>query len=248
MEPTFPVHVGACVYCGSKQGLSDEHVIPYGLNGEWKLLAASCAVHRDVTSGFEGEVQRGAFMVPRASMGLKTRRKTERPTLLPVTLSRAGTREVVNLPVEEHPAFFAFPIFQDPGADSGDAARGIGVRTFVLASHLKLSERFRKQARVDTIGAPFPDLIAFARMLAKIGYCFSVACLGYDAVANAAILPAILGADRRLGDWVGCIEEAPRTPKGPFHGVVLLGSDTELRAHVRLFAQIGAPEYVVRLR
>ena len=36
-ELTFPVSVGKCIYCGSTDDLSDEHVIPRGFNGVWKL-------------------------------------------------------------------------------------------------------------------------------------------------------------------------------------------------------------------
>jgi len=34
--------IGKCIYCGSTEALSDEHIIPLGLNGAWILEQASC--------------------------------------------------------------------------------------------------------------------------------------------------------------------------------------------------------------
>lgn len=67
--------VGQCIYCGTSQGkLSDEHLVPYGLNGPWVLRQASCAVCANSTSRFEMDVLRGLFPSARAAFGMKTRR------------------------------------------------------------------------------------------------------------------------------------------------------------------------------
>jgi hypothetical protein len=249
MEPKFPLYVGACVYCGSRElPLTDEHVIPYGLGGEWRLVDASCEKHRVITAAFEHQVLRGAFIVPRATLAMRTRRKRERPTHLPVTLGRAGQRSVVSVPIADHPAFFALPVFEPPGPASAAAESGIAIRTMVLASHTERAKRFRSTTDADTFSAPFPDLAAFARMLAKIAYCFAVGCLGYEALADAPVLAAILGHDLQLGRWVGSLEGEPRAGRTGVHEVQLFAEESVLQAHVRLLAHIGAPEYVVKLR
>jgi hypothetical protein len=46
-----PVHtfapVGYCIYCSQTEGLTDEHIIAYGLNGKWVLPKASCVFCRE---------------------------------------------------------------------------------------------------------------------------------------------------------------------------------------------------------
>ncbi len=35
--------VGSCIYCGSTDNLSNEHIIPYGLGGNLELPKSSCS-------------------------------------------------------------------------------------------------------------------------------------------------------------------------------------------------------------
>jgi hypothetical protein len=49
--------IGCCIYCGSKgPGLTKEHVIPAGLNGNVTLLKASCLGCADITKRFENHM------------------------------------------------------------------------------------------------------------------------------------------------------------------------------------------------
>ena len=249
MEPDFPHHVGACVYCGAKdEPLSDEHVVPYGLEGQWRLLEASCSRHRDVTASFEREVLRGPLRVLRASMPMRTRRKAERPTHLPLKVRHGSELSTLTLPVERHPAFVAMPVFQAPGPISGSAEGGIAVQRFVLLSHRDRAKRFRETTDANAVAIPLPDLVAFARMLAKIGFCFAVACEGYESMAGAPVLNIILGQETSIGNWIGCRNQTQPPDSPNLHEVALWGAGLELWAHVRLFAQMGTPEYAVRLR
>ena len=246
----FPVHIGRCVYCGRADApLSDEHIIPLGLDGEWKLLKASCEEHSRVTSRFELDVLRGALIVPRTAMRMRTRRPKERPTHLKVSL-KAGTQDASTiLPVAEHPGFFALPVFAPPGnAPTGGPTPGIAPSTFKVIYRRPTTAKLRRDVKADTFGAPFPDLISFARMIAKIGYCFAVARLGIDAVLQAPVLGAILGADSLVGNFVGCIPDSAETKTEGVHQVALAWTDQEVRAYVRIFAALRAPEYLVLIR
>jgi hypothetical protein len=82
-------HVGQCIYCGTSEGkLSDEHIIPYGLNGDFVLRKASCAACATITSRFERDVLRNLFPAARAALGYKTRRK--HPETFPAKIRRDG--------------------------------------------------------------------------------------------------------------------------------------------------------------
>jgi hypothetical protein len=71
MEPSSPFEtnrtivgkVGKCIDCRkSDVALSEEHIIPYGLNGNQVLLDASCSDCSKITSALELDVLRRAFI------------------------------------------------------------------------------------------------------------------------------------------------------------------------------------------
>jgi hypothetical protein len=54
--------VGQCIYCdATEEPLGKEHAVPYGLNGPWTLLRASCRICADITHRFERDSLRGLF-------------------------------------------------------------------------------------------------------------------------------------------------------------------------------------------
>src|SRR6185436_305115 len=90
--------VGFCIYCGSKENLSDEHVVPFGLGGNAILPEASCHSCSAITSAFEGKVLRGFMLEARTAGRFPTRRPKERPTTLPLTVKRGVGMESIALP------------------------------------------------------------------------------------------------------------------------------------------------------
>src|SRR5438094_687329 len=70
----FPLPpLNKCIYCGSKDNLSDEHVIPFFLYGQWILPLASCDNCATITSRCETSVARGHFGQMRSCNKLRTR-------------------------------------------------------------------------------------------------------------------------------------------------------------------------------
>jgi hypothetical protein len=71
--------IGKCIYGGcSTPPLSDEHTVPYGLNGDTVLEEASCQKCAQITSTFESVVLRETLSAARAALGAKTRRPKQR--------------------------------------------------------------------------------------------------------------------------------------------------------------------------
>jgi hypothetical protein len=75
--------VGRCIYCGTTESLSDEHVIPLGLGGRSILYDASCQSCANITSAFERVVLRDQFGAFRARVGVPTRRPKQRQAGFP---------------------------------------------------------------------------------------------------------------------------------------------------------------------
>ena len=135
VDGVFPFPVGSCVYCGSTDGLSDEHVVPLGLGGTWKLLEASCPRCRDATSLLELRVLRQHFHALRTVTGMPTRRKGERPSRLRQDVTVAGERLSLSLSKDEHPAPILFQVFGPPAALLGaTSTEGLSLITLMMAT------------------------------------------------------------------------------------------------------------------
>ena len=51
--------IGECIYCGTRDAtLGTEHAVPYGLNGPWTLLNASCDMCAKITHRLERDTMR----------------------------------------------------------------------------------------------------------------------------------------------------------------------------------------------
>jgi hypothetical protein len=250
-EPDFPIVVGRCIYCRADAvSLTDEHIIPFGLNGEWVLKDASCKTCARVTSALEKEILRGEFWPLRTRLGMKTRREKERPKHLDFRYRIGGVAHAESLPVEESPVSVGMPRFGVPGhLDTDDVGRsslvveGLGA----LQPSVELLKKVASRVRAEeyTISSPDPETIA--RFVAKVGFGFAVACVGLDTIVDPWVVGSILHRDGGIGQWVGSLPDEPRNPGNGLHAVTLERRSAELWAHVRLFAQFSFPEYVVVL-
>ena len=104
--------VGFCIYCGAKDNLGEEHIIPFGLGGNLILpAAASCIQCSDITGRqVEGAILNahwGTHGVPRLRMNLPSRTLKKRPKrrILRVT-SLDGDVRTISVNASEIPACF----------------------------------------------------------------------------------------------------------------------------------------------
>jgi hypothetical protein len=95
--------VGECIYCGSKDKLTNEHIIAYSLNGTEVLPLASCRKCAAITSQLERIFARGPAWPMRAAFGFKSYRKKKYPTSLPLVMVIGGKRQNINVPLAQFP-------------------------------------------------------------------------------------------------------------------------------------------------
>lgn len=236
----------ACIYCGSTSNLSDEHIIPYALEGEFVIRSGSCRSCAEKTSQFERKILRDALLAPRTALKLRTRRPRERPTSLPLFHKVEGLEGIVDVPVADHPTHLALPLFALPARVRGDEVPNLkvvapGAQT-ISVSAATLDAAARRVGQGDTLLRVSLDVYAFARLLAKIAH-------GFVAVADVgdveAFLPgAMFASDESIGRWVGGASDMKVAAEG-LHGVRLEVIEGEIHVRVRLFAQLGGPEYLV---
>jgi hypothetical protein len=243
--------VGECIYCGARDvPLRREHAVPYGINGPWTLLRASCDNCAQITHKFERDALRSLWPAVRNVLGMQTRRPRERSSTLPLVVSREGTRETVQVSRAEYPIYLPTPLFPAPGIVCGRPLRQ-GVFTNIEMLHIA-GPSF-KEAGVRFPGAEFVGINTnfsptdFARTIAKIALCGAVYALG-PVFDGSPIRNVDLGTEPHIGHWVGCWEGTELNKPSGLHAMqIRCSSGTEVHVVLRLFAQFGAPEYHVVL-
>lgn len=168
------VAAGQCIYCGSLDQLSNEHIIPRAWGGVQQILRGSCEACRKLTSDFETKVLRQENMaLVRQHVGIRSRsRHASAQHEVELTVIRDGAETVESLPAADAPLLLGFPWFSPPallreeassslvaegwftarfGADPLELCRSLG------ATSIRLEER-----RIRPV--------AFAQVIAKIAY------------------------------------------------------------------------------
>jgi hypothetical protein len=246
--------IGECIYCGARDGqLGTEHAVPYGLNGPWTLLRASCGACAKITTRFEHDVMRRLWPDVRNVLAMQSRRRDKRSAALPLVLQRDGVRDVVQVPRARFPTYLATPLFPPPASFwSGRPVRGV----FANLQRIHLCGPTFEKASKEYPGTDFVGTHInfsaedFARTVAKIGFCAAVSALGLGPFTNTPIRKVILGSDPCTGQWVGSWwGESVNGTRGGLHEIRVMCSEpgSHIHAFVRLFAQFDAPEYHVLL-
>ena len=244
-------YIGRCIYCGDRDSkLSNEHAIPYGLNGNWTLLKASCKVCADITHRFERDTLKCLYPMIRIGLKLSSRRKKKMLSTLPLELEYQGQKRIEQVDLSNYPLFIPSPIFSPPMIISND----YDISNFKIEMALNYAfgptfdEVAKKFAPVDFVGSRInfaPEY--FARTLAKIGYCAGVYCFGLDALRNSELPQIILGQNRSVFKYVGGWHEKPVCDQPGLHFIKLRSSNIGIHANIRLFSQFNCPEYHVFL-
>lgn len=205
-----PKRIGKCIYCGTTNPpLTDEHVIPYGLNGDVKLLEASCQECAKITSRFERIILRDSLFVLRAALGSKTRNKKERDVERPMVIVKEGVRQTIEAHWKDHWKVIHLPVFKPPAFLDGRAyGGGIEITHVEVITIPETPGETLKKHDADDVIHRLEDQLkiftAYAKLLAKIGYGLAVQNLGMDAIEDAHLVRGMLGQSNDLGRWVGC--------------------------------------------
>ncbi len=240
--------IGRCIYCGTTEGrLTNEHAIPYGLNGNYILTRASCDACAKITTHIERDTMRGLWPQIRTVLAMKSYHKKKRSKTLSLVLRKDGVESSAEVALEDFPLCIACPVIPPPGitlkrTPAKDVPYDLQFIRIAGPTFEEVAKRHGADEVFDKISF-HPSL--FGRSLAKIAYCAAVAALGLDALSLSPLPAIILGTDIFVWHWVGGWNRDQVTePKGT-HALQLLERDTQLHVVLRLFAQFNAPEYHV---
>jgi hypothetical protein len=263
MTDDFPMHdlarqayapVGRCIYCGSIENLTDEHIIPLALNGFGVLPKSSCVQCAKTTGQFEQQVLRGSMWPLRVARGLKSRTKhRDAPAKSAIRImSEDGSADEVEVPFGAPPFVMICPLFSGPaciepeGYTTGIRVLGLNSYGIGVSPEDVLDHYRAKQVTWMDTGHPVP----FARMIAKIAYASAFAERIFDLIdGDSLVLPAFMRIPDDIGKWVGTARKPLEVHAGHLHRVTFGGhlQSGLLIAEVQLFADNGLPTYTVVL-
>lgn len=262
--PTHPKKTYAaencCIYCGTTEELSDEHIVPFGLGGRWVLPKSSCGDCAKKTGAFEGTCQRTMFSSLRMYYNLPTRRRKERPKKLPLKVKLTPDAEwsFIDGDQDVYPFLVLLPFLRMPDELSGyttSGERGAAVRRLWVRGasfrdgimpHLDaLAAELNVSAIEPTATVTAPE---FFRMLAKIAHAFAVAELGRGSF-SPFLMPMICNADTSNSvQYIGGLQFGERATTGLHE--LSFGSHTCARPNIVavriwLLASLETPTYYV---
>lgn len=252
----FPT-VGQCIYCRSKENLTDEHIIARSLAGTFIFDAASCSTCSKVTR----EIERycGIIFGP-LRVALKFPFNNPPPDV-EVTLEFPDRTETRLIPVSRCPAIPVFmPIFPTAGILLGreprDEIEGIQYKVVqaLPADQEERLARFKAEGAKKIEVAPRFGLNPYMRLFAKIAHGFAVAEYGLNSFQP--LLPDyILDRDTRLSHIVGStdlvIQPLPDDSEGNTRshsfnvGILTHNGAHYVVVNVQLFRTLGFPVYQV---
>lgn len=251
--------VNECIYCGAKPGpecsLSDEHVIPYGLNGTLLLPKASCQSCAQVTGEFERRCLRDGFGLYRAKREFRTRRKQHPDEIEVISSVPADKRSRRLVSVRDVPLVLAMPLYPAPSIASGVESWRAGKPIEVWVRAPRGAPRVFGDSGMKLTVPMYP----FARMLAKIAYGFYVTLYDYPQRRGwrehcyPEIVDIILKEGIEPSHLVGCdCSRVPFDPEFNINGhkvqscnLVRANKPALLAYRIQLFASENTPLYLV---
>lgn len=257
-EPRTYSAIGVCIYCGSMEGLTDEHIVPLGFGGRWLLPKSSCKTCAAETSKHERTCLRTMYGPLRLLYDLPSRRKADRPDSLPLKVKRTEAHdwEYIQVPQERFPFLLTFPHFGFPGIfgersvkeSAGPVVQHLWIRGASPSYNFdNLVQELISELQVFSVMPESKaEIPAFCSVLAKIAYSFLVAELGKP-LSQPPIAPYAIG--KELSNCRHYIGSVPfyEPPTEHLHELSVHDSlATGLyQVRIRLFAKLGTPTYLV---
>jgi hypothetical protein len=241
-----PDHIGECIYCGQAESLSDEHVVPLGLNGNFVLRAASCETCRQITSRFETALLRGGFRSAREALQYRTRSRN-RPRTLPVfglPDVKGGRKE---LDLADYPVTLIMPRPAGPVLDqfSQSLAQEMLPWAYTRADFELLSTKHD----IREFASNSLDTHAFYRTLAKIAHGSAVKFIGLGNFVPFLQKPILDGTFTDFKHFIGTLAIETGKFEEPGFEVEVGWASVEDREYVecriRLFPELNTPWYRV---
>lgn len=245
MNPNPPKHANRCIYCGSMETLSDEHIVPFALWGDLVLKKASCYACAAITSEAERQVLRGFMRNWRTVNRSPTRRKKHRPSTIRIRFANDYREWDCDVPAEEAVAFLALPHIQGPSlATSNETSLRIVGFDHQAPYQAEALALLTKHAATKMEAHCDIEPYSYCAMLLKIAFSYA-AYLGTDFSKYELFAPEIIiKQPNQAWRYVGADLRAPVHITRGLHSIQLVhrrySNATYLVGVVSLFSKSGA--------
>jgi hypothetical protein len=245
--PVTYAPVGHCIYCpdDGANGLGDEHIIPYALNGTQILPKASCHKCEGITSYLDGFISRSVFYHLRTHAQMQTRSKL--PTEFRVMFTyKNGSEEEVDVPANIHPATLVLPKFQMPSLLSGATPDGNFRFTYIqwMRESAEFDELKKQKGAIKAEVRTSIKPQQFSRVIAKIAHSYATAQLGHNRFTPLLLDLIHQRVVENAPELIGSQDVTPPAASGVLHELSLMPHDQFVVVRIRLFASSvagGAP-------
>jgi hypothetical protein len=242
---------GSCIYCGAiryrdkdDRKLGEEHVIAEGLGGTLVLPSAACEDCERRINAYEQSILKTVLYAPRVHLGIRRKRRKRAEEAVKVQGQVNGKDVDIILPLKNVPVLLFLLKLGPPGILVG---RPIDIPDIdgVWISHL--SSGSPVPPGFSSFASPVLDTFKFCQFLAKIAHCYAIEVFGAD---FEPLLKELIREPARAAryDLVG---GAPTVepPSENLHELDLTsqksGATNYVIVKIRLFANLGAPSYLV---
>lgn len=193
-KPTYRT-LGCCIYCGARDvRLTDEHIIPFALNGRESIDDASCDACGLITKRIEQQFCRDIYGALRAQLNYRTRRPKERPAVAKAW-DRLGVP--IEVPVKSLPTTYVTLFLPEPDVL-------LGRPPVELSPEMQLE--IRADVGRDVLASPsveyFHSWGVLCHLLAKIGHAAVCATIGREGY-EPLLIDYVLGRAATFSHVVG---------------------------------------------
>ncbi|MEH6521246.1 hypothetical protein [Sulfitobacter sp.] len=245
--------IGECIYCRANDvQLTDEHILPRGMNGYIVMKKASCIPCAREIQKFEGPVMQKQFGMVRQHLKYRSKKKSTYTAPIELTY-RNGMKRRVQVGLEDYPLSIAFqshkrgPTYLE-GADYQTVVKQ-GLVTLLSEKDMrKILDRVAKKYGAVKVGTPMEfNLEMLSKLTCKIGHGMAVATYGLDNFQPITV-DYILGKEIVFpGYYVGGSGGKNSSSK-KFDNFIMLqigkhNGKHAVFAHIGLFSTLGFPIY-----
>src|SRR5438105_7034410 len=166
-----------CIYCDSTQEpLTDEHVMPFALGGQYIIEKGTCEVCRQKTKTFERICATEMFGAYRLSIGGPMYDRKKWPQTVPIVLRASdGAEEKLQIAWYERPVSIILPYYSPPGFLTGNPAAITELFTLIGGME-NLPQEISESGKLIPVGRIHE--LALCGLLAKMAHGFAIVMLG----------------------------------------------------------------------
>jgi hypothetical protein len=212
-----------CVYCGSTNDLSTEHIVPEGLGGDLEFPLSSCQCCADITKRFEQQFSRGMYWLLRRQLGIKGKKNRRKKLLTewPVEFWDEASNAVQrSIPINDLPHVWMALKLPLPGIVLGEQPRETNPEmqlTLYMDNEAMLA--FAGSFRINKLRTEhLLNWNAICRVLARIAISYAAAEIVSDGIEILPLLKDIvLGRSGAFSYLIGGTDEGSQAPMPPPH-------------------------------